>query len=44
MTIAYDLNMSHEGPNIYTKISRGERRGEKTTLNDVIIGNKYVIQ
>ena len=34
--------MAHEGPIIYTKITRGERRDEKATLNDVIIGKNYV--
>ena len=37
MTITFDLKMVHESPTIYTKISRGERRGEKTNFNDVTI-------
>ena len=41
-----DLKMAHEGPVIYIKMSRGWRRGEKTTLNDGngIISNNYVMQ
>ena len=33
--------MAHEGPIIYTKITRRERRDEKAILNDVIIGKNY---
>ena len=44
MTFADDLKMAHEGPTIYTKITRGERRDEKATLNDIIIGENYVMQ
>ena len=44
MTFAFDLKMAHEGPIIYTKITRGERRDKKATLNDVIIGKNYVMQ
>ena len=43
MTFAFDLKMAHEGPTIYTKITRAERRGGKATLNDVIIGTNYVM-
>ena len=34
--------MAQEGPTIHTKITHEERRDEKGTLNDVIIGNNYV--
>ena len=44
MTFAFDLKMAHEGPIIYTKITRGEKRDEKATVNDVIIGKNYVMQ
>ena len=36
MTFALDLKMSNKGPTIRTKITLGERRDEKATLNDVI--------
>ena len=44
MMILFDLKMAHEGPTIYIEISRRERRGEKTTLNNDLIGNNYVMQ
>ena len=40
---AFNLKMAHEGPISYTKITHGERRGDKTTLNHVIIGKNYVM-
>ena len=36
--------MAYEGPTIHTKITHGERRDGKATLNDVIIGKNYVMQ
>ena len=33
MTFAFDLKLAHEGTTIRTKITRGERRDEKATLN-----------
>ena len=36
--------MAHEGPTIRIKITHEERRDEKATLNDVIIGKNYVKQ
>ena len=40
----FDLKMAHEGPIIHAKITHEERRDEKATLNDVIIGKNYVMQ
>ena len=39
---ALDLKMAHEGSTIYTKITHGERQGEKATLN-VIISKNYIM-
>ena len=44
LTFAFGLKMAHEGPTIHTKITHRERRDEKATLNDVIIGKNYVMQ